>query len=101
MPASRETSRIVGSGAPGIGARVVRSVYQGGHFRIEAQLDHADGVLVHLAVAEPCQLAPGDAIRIGIDDGWVLPDTDVDAAATMPAVRRRPDDDAVATNADG
>jgi iron(III) transport system ATP-binding protein len=64
---------IVGAGVPGIGARVVRAVYQGGHFRIEAQLEHADGVLVHLAAVEPCPLAPGDAIRIGIDDGWVLP----------------------------
>ena len=64
---------IVDIGAPGIGARVVRAVYQGGHFRIEAQLEHADSVLVHLAAAEPCPLAPGGAIRIGIDDGWVLP----------------------------
>jgi iron(III) transport system ATP-binding protein len=91
---------IVGAGAAGIGARVVRAVYQGGHFRIEAQLDHADGVLVHLAAAEPCQLAPGDAIRIGIDDGWVLPETgeDVDTAATAPLARRRPDDGVVAPN---
>ena len=93
---------IVGPGAAGIGARIVRSVYQGGHFRIEAQLDHADGVLVHLAAIEPCQLAPGDAIRIGIDDGWVLPETGeiVDAAATAPAARRPADDGDMPTNAD-
>ena len=93
---------IVGAGAAGIGARVVRSVYQGGHFRLEAQLDHADGVLVHLAAIEPCQLAPGDAIRIGIDDGWVLPETGeiVDAAATAPAARRPADDGDMPTNAD-
>ena len=80
----------------------MRSVYQGGHFRIEAQLDHADGVLVHLAAIEPCQLAPGDAIRIGIDDGWVLPETGeiVDAAATAPAARRPADDGDMPTNAD-
>ncbi len=30
-------------GAPGIGARVVRTVYQGGYFRLEAHLDSADG----------------------------------------------------------
>ncbi len=77
---------IVGAGIPGIGARVVRAVYQGGHFRIEAQLDHADGVLVHLAVAEPCRLAPGSAIRIGIDDGWVLPETGEDRRFDRPEV---------------
>jgi iron(III) transport system ATP-binding protein len=83
---------LVGPSISGIGARVVRAVYQGGHFRIEAQLDHADGVLVHLAVAEPCQLAPGDAIRIAIDDGWVLPETgDAAAIAQDSSERRRPD----------
>jgi iron(III) transport system ATP-binding protein len=94
---------IVGAGAPGIGARGVRAVYQGGHFRIEAQLDHADGVLVHMAVAEPCGLAPGSAIRIGIDDGWVLPETGeiVDSIASASADRRRPDGGAGATSADG
>ena len=75
---------VVDSGVPGIGARVVRIVYQGGHFRIEAELDHADAALVHLTVAEPCQLAPGSAIRIAIDDGWVLPESGptIDALAT-------------------
>jgi hypothetical protein len=94
---------IVGAGVPGIGARVVRSVYQGGHFRIEAQLDHADGVLVHLAAAEPCRLAPGDAIRVGIDDGWVLPKTGeiADTIASQLADGRRFDGGTVATSADG
>jgi iron(III) transport system ATP-binding protein len=94
---------IVGAGAPGIGARVVRAVYQGGHFRIEAQVDHADGVLVHMAVAEPCRLAPGSAIRIGIGDGWVLPETGeiVDSIAPESADRRRPDGGAGVTRADG
>ena len=83
---------IVGADASGIDARVVRAVYQGGHFRVEAQLDHADGVLVHMAVAEPCQLAPGSAIRIGIDDGWVLPEIGkiVDSIAPESADSRRP-----------
>ena len=93
---------IVGAGAAGMGARVVRAVYQGGHFRIEAQLDHADGALVHLTAAEPCRLAPGDAIRLAIDDGWVLPATGESAAvaATPPGARRRADDDAASTSAD-
>jgi iron(III) transport system ATP-binding protein len=94
---------IVGADASGIDARVVRAVYQGGHFRVEAQLDHADGVLVHMAVAEPCQLAPGSAIRIAIDDGWVLPEIGkiVDSIAPESADSRRSDGDTVATSADG
>jgi len=49
-------------------------------------------VLVHMAVAEPCQLAPGSAIRIGIDDGWVLPEIGkvVDSIAPESADSRRP-----------
>ena len=66
---------IVDPGSPGVGARVVRIVYQGGHFRIEAKLDHGDAALVHLMASEPCQLVPGSAIRIAIDDGWVLPES--------------------------
>jgi iron(III) transport system ATP-binding protein len=93
---------IVGAGIPGIGARVVHAVYQGGHFRIEARLDHADDVLVHLAVAEPCRLAPGDAVRIGINDGWVLPDAGAvaDDRATASGTGRRLDDGPASTGAD-
>lgn len=67
--------RLVAAGAPGIGARVVRTVYQGGHFRIEAQLDEADGALVHMLAAEPCRLVPQGAVRIGVDDGWIIPES--------------------------
>ena len=92
---------IVGNDVPGIGAHVVRAVYQGGHFRIEAQLDHADGVLVHLTAAEPCRLASGSAIRIGIDDGWVLPESGeiVDTSAPEPTRGQRTDGGAGATTA--
>ncbi len=92
---------IVGTDAGGIGAHVVRAVYQGGHFRIEAQLDHADGVPVHLTAAEPCRLAPGSAIRIGIDDGWVLPESGeiVDTTAPEPTHGRRADGGAGTTAA--
>ena len=81
---------IVDPGSPGVGARVVRVIYQGGHSRVEAQLDHADAALVHTTVSEPSLLAPGSAIRIAIDDGWVLPDSGGDgvasAAGATPAV---------------
>jgi iron(III) transport system ATP-binding protein len=81
---------IVGATAPGIGARVVRAVYQGGHFRIEAQLDHADGVLVHTAIVEPCRLAPGSAIRIGMTtDGSFPKPATADTIAQESADRRQ------------
>ena len=56
-----------------------------------------------MAVAEPCQLAPGSAIRIGIDDGWILPETGgiVDSIAPKSADSRRFDGGTVATGADG
>jgi iron(III) transport system ATP-binding protein len=78
--------RIVATGAPGIGARVVRTVYQGGHFRLEAHLDSADGTLVHLVAAEPCRLAGGSTIRIGVDDGWIIPQAQ-DATGQAAPVR--------------
>ena len=92
---------IVGPDAPGIGAHVVRAVYQGGHFRIEAQLDHADGVPIHLTATEPCRLAAGSPIRIGIDDGWVLPESGeiVDLTTPEPTYGRGGDRGAGTTTA--
>ena len=58
---------------PGVRARVTGAIYQGGHFRVEALAEAAADVPLHLVVAEPCRLAPGDAINIAIDDGWVIP----------------------------
>lgn len=93
---------IVGADVPGIGARVVRTVYQGGHFRVEAELDHGDSVLVHLAAAEPCRLETGSAIRLGVEDGWILPAT---AQSThpiaSPAAGSRPPHDGIAGTAEG
>jgi iron(III) transport system ATP-binding protein len=88
---------IVGADVPGIGARVVRTVYQGGHFRVEAELDHGDGVIVHLMAAEPCRLETGSAIRLGVEDGWVLPETEHAAdPIAPPAADSRPPYDGVA-----
>ncbi|MEP6998338.1 MAG: ABC transporter ATP-binding protein [Betaproteobacteria bacterium] len=75
---------IVGADVPGIGARVVRTVYQGGHFRVEAKIEQAGGALVYLVVAEPSQLAPCSAIRIGVDDGWILPETGAESNSIAP-----------------
>ncbi|HKW80913.1 MAG TPA: ABC transporter ATP-binding protein [Casimicrobiaceae bacterium] len=65
--------RQAADGTSGIDARVVRTVYQGGRFRVEARLARADAVL-NLEAAEPCSLAPGEAIRIAVDDGWIIPE---------------------------
>ncbi len=56
-----------------LGTIVVRSIYKGGRHRIEARVDRAADVVLHLEVAEPCALAAGDALRVVVLDGWVLP----------------------------
>ena len=65
--------RIVDMKTAGVRARVTGIVYQGGHFRVEAQPEAAVDAPLHLVVAEPCRLAPGDAINIAVDDGWIIP----------------------------
>ncbi len=63
--------------ASGLDAVVTRTVYKGGHFRIEARLaagvPEAQDLLLHLEVAEPSPLTAGQALRISVHDGWVLP----------------------------
>ncbi|HEY2863790.1 MAG TPA: ABC transporter ATP-binding protein [Casimicrobiaceae bacterium] len=93
---------IVGADAPGVGARVVRTIYQGGHFRVEAELDHGDAVLVHLTAAEPCRLETGSAIRLGVEGGWILPETGqaADPIALQVPGSRRPHDGIAGTVTD-
>ena len=60
-------------GMPALRARATSVVYQGGYFRVEVSV-HADpGVALHLEVAEPCAIAPGDDVDVTIDDGWIIP----------------------------
>ena len=68
--------RVVDPGAQGTRAHLVRSVYQGGHFRLEAQLDGAKSPLLRFFAPEPCALAPGDRVNLAVDDGWVIPDSE-------------------------
>lgn len=65
--------RLVAPGAPGVAARVDATIYQGGHFRIEARLVAKPDMLLHLTVPEPCALESGAAINLAVDDGWVIP----------------------------
>ena len=67
---------IVDPTAPGVHARVERTIYHGGYFRLEARVDAAPDVLMHLSVPEPCELAPGAVIKLGVADGWVIPGSD-------------------------
>jgi iron(III) transport system ATP-binding protein len=65
--------RIVAPDAPGLGARLIDAVYKGGWFRLEVRLDAAPDLPLHLEMPEPFGLAPGSAIRVAIDDGWIIP----------------------------
>ena len=55
-------------------ARIDKTVYQGGFFRLEAHVDAAPDRLLHLAVPEPFSLEPGAAIRLDVADGWIIPE---------------------------
>ena len=65
--------RIVSPSSLGVGARIDHAIYQGGHFRLEAHVAAAPELHLHLTVPEPSALAPGDAIRLDVADGWVIP----------------------------
>jgi len=57
----------------GIGERVQSVTYEGGRFRIEAAVDGAAPHVLHFVANEPCRLESGDAVRLAIDDGWIIP----------------------------
>jgi iron(III) transport system ATP-binding protein len=65
--------RVVAADAAGVPSRVSNVVYQGGHFRVEAHVEAHPEAMLHLLVTEPCPLAPGATVNIGVDDGWVIP----------------------------
>jgi iron(III) transport system ATP-binding protein len=65
--------RIVSPSSPGVGAHIDHAIYQGGHFRLEAHVSAAPELRVHLPVPEPSTLGPGDAIRLDVADGWIIP----------------------------
>ena len=65
---------IVAPPSNGVFARVDHAIYQGGHFRIEAHPIAAPHLRLHLTVPEPSTLRPGAEIRLGVADGWVIPE---------------------------
>ncbi|KQK29634.1 spermidine/putrescine ABC transporter ATP-binding protein [Bosea thiooxidans] len=66
----------------GVSAAVERLSYQGGFFRMEARPSAGADIVLHLDAAEPAPAQTGEAIRIAINDGWIIPDSDpLDKAA--------------------
>jgi iron(III) transport system ATP-binding protein len=65
--------RIVPAERPGLRARVTAMIYQGGHFRVEAEVEADARPALHLTVPEPSTLVEGAMIDLSIDDGWVIP----------------------------
>ena len=58
--------------AGGFAARVLRMTYEGGRFRLDTIVETTKQVL-HLHRPEPCAFAAGDALRLDVADGWVIP----------------------------
>lgn len=64
---------VAGEGEPALPGRVTRMIYQAGHFRVEMRPDADPGMKLVLREPEPARFSPGDSIRIGIRDGWIIP----------------------------
>ena len=67
-----EALRVVQRAAGGFAARVLRMTYEGGRFRLDTIVETTKQVL-HLHRPEPCAFAAGDALRLDVADGWVIP----------------------------
>jgi iron(III) transport system ATP-binding protein len=67
--------RIVAPTAPGVRARVASTIYRGGHFRVEAQIEARPDLLLHLTLPEPCAVALGAVVNVAVDDGWIIPES--------------------------
>ncbi len=63
---------IAAPGEPALEAHVVRTLYRGGAFRIEARAGATGDEILRLDAPEPCGLKPGDAVRLALKDGWLL-----------------------------
>ena len=57
-----------------IAATVVRAAYKGGFVLVEAEPQAAPGVRLLLRVTGDAQVAPGEALRLAVRDGWVVPE---------------------------
>jgi iron(III) transport system ATP-binding protein len=64
---------LAGDQDPGVPARIRRTVYQGGYYRIDAAPQAMPDVALALDVPEAAAPKEGEAVRIAIRDAWVLP----------------------------
>ena len=65
--------RIAPAGIPGLAARVTATTYQGGHFRVDAEVAARPEVALYFTIPEPSSVVPGNDITVAVDDGWVIP----------------------------
>ena len=64
---------VAAPGAPGLAVRIVRAIYQGGHFRLELASVAEDAVRLHMSAPEPFAPPAGGLLSIVAHDGWVIP----------------------------
>ena len=65
--------QVMAAGGHGLRVRATGVICQGGHFRVEGAAVADADVALHFTVTEPCAVAPGAALDVSIDDGWVIP----------------------------
>jgi len=53
--------------------RIERSIYQGGHFRLELACIADASVRLHMSAPEPFAPPPDGVLSIVARDGWVIP----------------------------
>lgn len=56
-----------------LGGRVLRTIYQGGYFRLEIRPDALPDVTLIVHQPEMAPVNPGDAVGIRIESGWIIP----------------------------
>jgi len=71
----RSADLRIARGEPGVRVTLARSIYQGGHFRLETIAAATSEVRLDLAASEPFDVEPGAALDVVIGDGWVIPGT--------------------------
>jgi iron(III) transport system ATP-binding protein len=68
-----ESLRVAGADEPALATRARRATYQGGRTLVELEVARAPEVRLTLSLPPETAPAPGTAVRVAVDDGWVLP----------------------------
>ena len=64
---------LAAAGVPALAARIERSIYQGGHFRLELACIADASVRLHMSAPEPFAPPSDGVLSIVAADGWVIP----------------------------